>query len=234
MLLDLWARATTTQPPLSWEVSLLLGVAALVLTWSPLGYRWVRHLVTLVHEAGHAAVAALVGRRLTGIRLHRDTSGVTESRGRPRGPGMVATVLAGYPAPAFVGLAGAIALGAGYAAALLWGLVLTCAAVLLLVRNLYGLWVVVVVGVGVAVLSWTAPAPVLSGTAYLLVWALLLAAPRSVVELHRGRGDRGGRGSDPAQLRRLTGLPAGVWTAVFWLVTAGALVLGARELVPLG
>lgn len=95
MLAELWERATTLQPPLTWQVSLLLGVAALVITWSPLGHRLVRHLVTLVHEAGHAAVALLVGRRLDGIRLHADTSGVTLSRGRPRGPGMVATVLAG-------------------------------------------------------------------------------------------------------------------------------------------
>lgn len=233
MLADLWDRASATQPPLPWEVSLLLGLVALLVTWSPLGHRLVRHLVTLVHEAGHAAVAALVGRRLSGIRLHSDTSGVTVSRGRPRGPGMVATLLAGYPAPGLVGLAGAFLLGAGYAAAVLWALVLTCALVLLLVRNLYGLWVVLVLGVGVALLSWTASAAVLSGTAYLVVWALLLAAPRAVADLHRER-HRGRGGSDAHQLRGLTGLPAAVWTAVFWLVTVGALVVGARELVPLG
>lgn len=233
MLGELWDRATVTQPPLSWQVSLLLGLVALLVTWSSAGYRLVRHLVTLVHEAGHAAVALLVGRRLRGIRLHADTSGVTVTRGRPRGPGMIATVLAGYPAPAVVGVAGALLLGAGYAAAVLWALVLTCALVLLLVRNLYGLWVVLVLGVGVAALSWTAPAAVLSGTAYLVVWVLLLAAPRAVVDLHRERRRRGS-GSDADQLRRLTGLPAGLWTAFFWAVTGAALVVGARELVPLG
>lgn len=235
VLLDLWTRATTTQPPLSWEVSLVLGVVALLVTWSPLGYRLVRHLVTLVHEAGHALVAALVGRRLTGIRLHSDTSGVTVSRGRPRGPGMVATVLAGYPAPALVGLGGALLLGLGYAAGLLWAIVLLCALMLLLVRNLYGLWVVLVTGVGVAALSWTAPGEVVSGTAYLVVWVLLLAAPRSVVELQRERGRQGGRrsGSDADQLARLTGVPAVVWVVVFWAVCVVALVVGVRELVPL-
>lgn len=233
MLADLWARASATQPPLPWETSLLLGLVALLVTWSPVGYRLVRHLVTLVHEAGHAAVAALVARRLAGIRLHSDTSGVTVTRGRPRGPGMVATMLAGYPAPGMVGLGGAFLLGSGYAAAVLWVLVLTCGLVLLLVRNLYGLWVVLLLGVGVALLSWTAPAAVLSGTAYLVVWALLLAAPRAVVDLHHERRGRRG-GSDADQLRRLTGVPAAVWTAVFWLVTVGALAVGARELVPLG
>ncbi|WP_134774359.1 M50 family metallopeptidase [Ornithinimicrobium flavum] len=232
MLVDLWGRATSTQPPLTWQVSLLLGLMALVVTWSPVGYRLVRHLVTLVHEAGHALVAALVGRRLTAIRLHSDTSGVTVSRGRPRGPGMVATVLAGYPAPALVGLAGSLLLGQGYAAALLWALVLTCALMLLLVRNLYGLWVVLVTGAAVATLSWTASPEVVSGAAYLVVWALLLAAPRSVVELQRERRRRRGGGSDADQLARLTGVPAVVWVGVFWVVCAAALVLGGTQLVP--
>lgn len=230
MLLDLWDRATTTQPALAWPVGLLLGVVALVLTWSPSGYRLVRHLVTLVHEAGHALVAALAGRRLTGIQLHSDTSGVTVSRGRPRGAGMVATVLAGYPAPAVVGLAGAFLLGAGYAAGVLWALVLTCALMLVLVRNLYGLWVVLATGASLALLSWSASGQVISAAAYLVVWSLLLAAPRSVVELQRQRRRRGERGSDVDQLARLTRLPAAVWIAVFWLVCAACLVLGAREL----
>ena len=232
VLVDLWDRATTTQPPLPWQVSLLLGVLALLLTWSPAGYRLVRHLVTLIHEAGHALVAALVGRRLTGIQLHSDTSGVTVSRGRPRGPGMVATVLAGYPAPALVGLGGALLLGQGYAAGLLWALVLTCALMLVLIRNLYGLWVVAATGASVALLSWSATGTVLSAAAYLVVWSVLLAAPRAVVEVQRQRR-RGARGSDVDQLARLTGVPGAVWFGLFWLVCVAALVLGARELVPL-
>ncbi len=228
---DLWQRATSTQPPLTWQGALLLSGVAVAVAWSPAGYRLVRHLVTLVHEAGHALVAAAVGRRLSGIRLHSDTSGVTLSRGRARGPGMVATLLAGYPAPALVGLGGALLLGRGHAAGVLWALVLTCAAMLLLIRNLYGLWVVVVTGVAVAVLSWLAPTQVLVGTAYLVVWTLLLAAPRSVVDLQRARRRRRDGGSDADQLARLTGLPAPVWVVVFWTACVGALGLGALAML---
>ena len=229
MLVDLWDRATTTQPPLAWSVALALALAALVVTWSPLGHRVVRHLVTLVHEAGHALVATLAGRRLSGIRLHSDTSGLTLSRGRPRGPGMVAMLAAGYPAPALVGLGGAFLVSRGYAAGWLWALVLTCAVMLLLVRNLYGLWVVLVTGGAVAALSWTATGQVLSAAAYLVVWSLLLSAPRAVVGLqhgrrrtrHLGRGD-----SDADQLARLTGAPAVVWVGLFWLVCVACLAVG--------
>lgn len=220
----------------------VLALAALALAWSPWGYRLVRHLVTLFHEAGHALVAVLVGRRLSGIRLHSDTSGVTLSRGRPTGPGMVLTLAAGYPAPALAGLAGAWLLAAGHPAAVLWLLVLACAVMLLLVRNLYGLWVVLVTGVAVASLTWVAVPAVVQSAGHLVVLSLLLAAPRSVAELHRARrrprtspvqsGVGGGPVSDADQLARLTRIPALVWTAVFWVATLACLALGAWLLWP--
>ena len=214
---------------------LAVGAAAVVLTWSPLGYRLVRHLATLLHEAGHAIVGVLVGRKLRGIRLHSDTSGLTVSRGKPAGPGMVATLLAGYPAPAVVGLAGAWLVSAGYAAGMLWALVLLWALMLVFIRNFYGLWVILVTGVGVAVLSSTASAEILSITAYLMVWSLLLVAPRAVVELQRSRRrQRSSTSSDADQLARLTRIPAGFWIAVFWLICAGCLVLGGWLLLDAG
>lgn len=230
--MEIWERATSAQPPLSWLLILAVGLGALVVTWTPLGYRVVRHLGTLIHEAGHALVAVLMGRRLSGIRLHSDTSGVTASRGRRTGPGMVATLLAGYPAPALLGLAGAWLVSLGYAVGWLWLLVLLCAVMLVLIRNLYGIWVVLATGVVVAVVSWTAPAQVVTGMAHLLVWSLLLVAPRAVVDLQRARrravsGRASARGgTDADQLAALTRVPAVVWVAVFWLVCAGCLVGG--------
>ncbi len=243
LVADLWARATTAHAPLDWRIVLAMAVVALVSAWTPPGYRVVRHGVTLVHEAGHASVAVLAGRRLSGIRLHSDTSGVTLSRGRPRGPGMVLTLAAGYPAPALVGLAGAWLVGAGYAAGWLWLLALTCALMLLMIRNLYGLWVVLATGVAVGALSWLAPPVILVAAAYLVVFSLLLAAPRSVMELQRQRrrmrataggrsGSTAGLASDVDQLSRLTQVPAVVWTGVFWLVCAGCLVAGGWMLWP--
>lgn len=232
MLIEIWDRATTTQPALSWEAALALAVLALLLTWSPVGYRLVRHLVTLLHEAGHALVARLVGRRVRGIRLHSDTSGLTVSHGRAAGPGMVAMLVAGYPAPSVVGVLGALLLRSGYAAGLLWALLLACALMLLLVRNLYGLWVVVATSAVVAALSWWAAPPAVTGTAYLVVWTLLLAAPPSVVELQRQRRHRRDRTSDADQLAAVTGLPAVVWVAGFWSCCAIALLLGVLLLVP--
>ncbi len=228
---EIWDAATSTQPPPGTTGAVLLAALALVLTWSPTGYRIVRHAVTIVHEAGHATVAVLTGRQLRGIRLHADTSGVTVSRGRARGPGMVATVAAGYPAPALLGLAGAFVLHREYAVGALWGFVLLCAVMLAQIRNFYGLWVLLVAGVAVGALTWWLPAHVASWIAHLLVWALLLAAPRSVVELQRLRRRGAVRTSDADQLAHLTGLPALVWIAVFWTVCVLALVGGGLLLL---
>lgn len=223
---EIWDAATSTQPGPSVTGALVLAALAFLITWSPVGYGIVRHGVTIVHEAGHATVALLCGRQLRGIRLHADTSGVTLSRGRPRGPGMVATVAAGYPAPALLGLASAWLLAQGYAVGWLWLMVALCVLMLIQIRNFYGLWVLLVAGVVIGGATWLLPPEGASWLAHLLVWALLLAAPRSVVELQRLRRRGAARQSDADQLGRLTGLPPLLWVGLFGLLCLGSLVGG--------
>jgi hypothetical protein len=102
---------------------------------------------------------------------------------------------------------------------------------LLQVRNFYGLWVLLVLGVAVGAATWLLPAQVASWSAYLLVWSLLLAAPRSVVELQRWRRRGAVRSSDADQLAHLTGVPAVGWIGLFWAVCVVALVLGGTLLL---
>jgi hypothetical protein len=120
-------------------VAALVG-AALALV--PPVWHYSRYVVTLVHEAGHAVVALLTGRRLNAIRLHSDTSGLTVSSGRPRGPGMVAMAAAGYLAPSVLGLACIWLVAAGHTPLALWAGLLTLALMLLHIRNWFGLVVV--------------------------------------------------------------------------------------------
>lgn len=213
------------------ERVLLPGVVALVLVLAPTTWPRVRLGVTVVHEAGHALAAVLVGRRLQGLRVHTDTSGVTLSRGRPRGPGMVLMLAAGYLAPALLGLLAATALAAGRPLALLWGLVLLGLALLLLVRNAYGALVVCGLTAAVAAVAWAAPLRWQVTVAYLLAWLLLLAAPRPVVELAQA-GRRRSRTSDVDQLAGLTPLPAGAWIALLLVASLAGLVLGVTTLAP--
>lgn len=225
-LAELWRRAAATQPVPEAQVSALLAVVALALV--VLGWPLVRTLVTVCHESGHAIVAVLVGRRLTGVRLHADTSGVTLSRGRPTGPGMVATLLAGYPGAAFAGLGLALLAGTGHASGVLWLLVLGALLLLVWIRNLYGLVVVVAAGTAVALATWYAPPTVLGWIATGLAWLFLISAPRPVLELFRSRSAT----SDAAQLAALTHLHRYVWCVLWLVLTLAALVAGTLWMVP--
>jgi len=227
----LWESATASQPVPEARIVVATGVVALLLVWWRPSYQRVRLGVTVVHEAGHALVAVLVGRRLSGIRLHSDTSGITLSRGRPRGPGMVAMLAAGYLAPGLLGVLAALMLAAGHAIGLLWLLVLLLAVLLVWVRNGYALLTVLVLGAALALVSVYAAPTAQSLSAYLVAWLLLLAAPRPLLEL-LGRGRAGRRGSDPDQLARITPLPAVLWILVLLAASLAGLAVGAATLVP--
>lgn len=223
---EFWNSITSVQPEPSLRLVIGTGVVALLLiAWRPL-WKYTRQVVTIAHEGAHGLIAALVGRKLAGIRLHSDTSGVTVSRGKPTGAGMIAVLLAGYPGPALFGLAAAFVLSRGYAVALLWGLLLALVILLLQIRNLFGLWSVLVFGALVFGVSWWGSAEVQTAFAHLLTWFLLLAAPRAVLELQRSRRGGQGRSSDADQLRRLTGVPALLWVGVFGLVALFCLAVG--------
>ena len=232
LLSQIWGRATTVQPAPepAWVVAVALVALALVLV--PRAWSFTRHAVTISHEGGHALLAVLTGRRLMGIRLHADTSGVTLSRGRPTGPGMVAMLAAGYLAPAVAGLAAALLLAAGHSLALLWLAVGWLALMLLQIRNAYGLLVLLVCGAAAGLVSWYLPSTAVSLLAYLLTWLLLLAAPKPVLELMQQRHRGGAWGSDVDQLSRLTRVPALVWELLFLLANLAGLAVGVVVLLP--
>ncbi|MEQ7126252.1 M50 family metallopeptidase [Actinopolymorpha sp. B11F2] len=228
---ELWKDVTGVQQESPAIEVLLCSLPALAAVMLGNLWRWARNVVTIAHEGGHALVALLVGRRLSGIRLHSDTSGVTISRGRPTGPGMVATALAGYVAPSLLGLGFAAMLTAGRITALLWLSIAALAAMLLLVRNAYGILSILTTGLALFAVSWFAPERAQAALAYSFTWFLLFAGVRPVGELQQKRARRAARDSDADQLARLTGVPGLVWVTFFGLVAVGALVMGASLLV---
>jgi hypothetical protein len=233
-LTDLWNRVMGIQPDPPAALVLAMGVVALAVILPPRTWRIVRNAVTIAHEGGHALAALVTGRRLTGIRLHSDTSGVTVSRGRPSGPGMILTAFAGYPTPPLLGLAAVGMLGLGRITALLWLSIVLLGAMLVMIRNVFGVVSVVVTGAVVFGISWFTTAEVQAAFAYFFAWFLLLAGARPVFELQRSRARGLARDSDADQLARLTGVPALLWVGVFATVALGAVFLGGRWLIASG
>jgi hypothetical protein len=220
------------QPPPAPLVVALAAVIAGALVLPRAIWPYTRMLVTITHEGAHGVAALLTGRRLQGIRLHSDASGLTVSSGRPSGPGMVTMLLAGYLGSAVVGLGAVALLIAGHSLGLLWLFVILLALLLVQIRNFYGFVLVVGCAVVLILVSWYLPATMQSGLAYVLTWTLLLAAPKPVLELIRQR--RGGRAphSDADQLARLTRVPASLWAGGFLIVNCAGLVLGTVLLLP--
>lgn len=211
----------------------LLGLtllAAFALT-APPAWHWTRNFITVAHEGGHALVGVLMGRRLSGIKLHSDTSGVTVSRGKPHGLGMILTVLAGYTAPGLMGLGLGYLLAQGRISAALLLVTILLALMFLMLRNFWG---ILVVGPTVFALHWisTHLAPELQGLVLaLMVWFLVVGSFRPIWELqmHRARGEA--PDSDADQLQRLTlVVPGIVWVGVFGLI-ACATAYGTIQLL---
>ncbi len=227
---EVWDRVVGTQPaPPAWLELGSAAVALLAVLPQPV-WRLTRNVVTIAHEGGHGLTALLTGRRLSGIRLHSDTSGLTLSSGRAAGPGMVLTAAAGYTAPSLLGLGGAALLAAGHVTALLWISIALLAALLVMVRNAFGLLSVVVTGATFLLVSWYGSSELQGAFAYLGVWFLLIGGVRPVAELQRKRRHGGARDSDADQLARLTGVNAIVWVTVFLVVALASLVLGGSWL----
>lgn len=230
LLIAFWERVTTRNDALPLVVAWLAIAAAAAFVLVPALWRPCRNVVTIAHEGGHALVATLAGRQLTGIRLHSDTSGLTVSRGRPRGPGMILTLLAGYSAPALLGLGAAWLLGLGYSVGLLWLLLAALALLLIQVRNWFGLWSVIATAAVIFAVTWFATPLVHSVFALFVTGFLLLGAIRTVLELQGSRARRRGTASDADQLARLSHLPGLLWVGVFLIITVACAVLGARLL----
>lgn len=228
---EVWQNVISGQPAPPSLVVLGAGVVALVAVLGRGPWRLARNAITIAHEGGHGLFALLTGRRLDGIRLHSDTSGLTLSAGRPTGPGMVLTSAAGYLTPALLGLGSAAVLGAGRISALLWIYVLLLGALLLMVRNAYGWALMITVGAVFFIVPWFASSQVQSAFAYLVTWFLLLAAPKPVLELHQQRRRGRARDSDADQLARITPVSGGLWVALFAMITFGALLLGGSLLL---
>jgi hypothetical protein len=237
VLARLWDRVSGSQPlPPAWLVG-LTGLIAIAVVLDSRSWRLAGKVITIAHEGGHALVSVLSGRRLDGIRLHSDSSGVTYSRGKRTGPGLVLTAAAGYVMPSLLGAGAAWLLAERHLTAMLWLALVLLAATFLAIRNAFGALAVLVTAGGVFVVSYFASAVVQAGFAYLSVWFLLFGGLRPVVELARGssgRRQRWTRGSDADQLARLTGAPAGLWITLFMLVALAALVIGAALLAPPG
>jgi len=217
-LTDLWSQITSAQEaPLPWMI-LVSWALSLTLVFTPL-WRLTRNAITVVHEGGHALMAILWGRRISGIKLHSDTSGVTISRGNPRGLGSIFTAASGYTAPAFLGLAMQWLSSTGHSTLGLAILALALLLIFIAIRNLWGIIVVVPLLVGFYYVLQFEP---LAQVFMLLLIAtfLTVASLKPIIELHKARRRGTESTTDADMLAQLTVIVPGViWVGFFFLTS---------------
>lgn len=189
----------------------IVGAAAV----APGLWRITRHTITIVHEMGHVMTAGMTGRRVDGIRLHTDTSGLALTAGKPRGLGMILTSISGYTAPATWGALLIIAAAFGWS-----GLALTITFLLLigafsLVRNVWGV-VTIVVSLIIAGGVWWYQAGEVSSLVTVALGGFLIAGGlRSTAELAVQHKETRCSSCDAGQAGSLSGLGAGFWIGWF-------------------
>ncbi|PRY68563.1 peptidase M50B-like protein [Glaciihabitans tibetensis] len=226
---DVPALLGRTQPldvPTAVMVALLVGAAALSLprfSWQYFGL-----FTTLVHELGHAFAALLSGRRVSGIRIHRNHAGSARTVGR----GVLGTVISGffgYPTPALVGAVLFWCVLTGYQNVALVAGTVVVALTLLFIRNWFGALVVVISGATSAAI-WLYGSPTVQGYTLLVVGvALMVGSVRAfvgVVSVHTSRR-RELASSDAYLLYQRTRIPSPIWLLLMAAVIGGSLYFAA-------
>ncbi|MDN6521750.1 MAG: M50 family metallopeptidase [Bifidobacterium crudilactis] len=215
----IWTASTPAlEQPDSRTMLIALAISLILILLRPL-WRIARNVITIAHEGGHAVAALLTGRRLSGIQLHSDTSGLTVSYGKTRGFGFWLTCFSGYLAPMLWGLGCAALVSSGYATGALWLLVLLLALMLTRIRNIYGAFCIISVLATVIALSWWGSPQLRLLSATSLAFFLQLGSIRPLLELQSQRAKGQAGRSDADQLAQLTRIPALAWI-ILWSVLA--------------
>ncbi|GAA4841066.1 M50 family metallopeptidase [Garicola koreensis] len=216
-----------------------VGVVAVLMTVVPGIWRIVRQASTIIHEMGHVVAAWISGRRVSGIKLHSDTSGVTLSRGRPRGFGMLITALAGYPAPGLLALGLAALAATGYAGAGLTVYQLVIVVALLLSRNVVGIVSCLISVLATGVIWWFNDPALVTHTVVGLSIFYAVAGARGTLDLWtvhfaalrpgsgravRAHAKQRAASTDASRAAQAWAVPAAVWLLFFLLMSFGGAV----------
>lgn len=218
---EIVSRTVPSAPPgvgALWPAAVVVALVYLL----PGARRWGRALTTLVHEAGHAGVGILTGRRFHGFVVERDLSGHAVTSGRSRGPARILTTWAGYPMPAVLGAVMVVAALRGWGGIVAALALLALLVLLVMSRSLRTGALVLLIGALTAVLWWWGDAldalPLRAGLLAGTGLVLLVGAWDSLADVGRSRDGA----QDHRTLADLTPLPAWFWLGTWFLVDAAA------------
>ena len=184
------------------------------------------YALTIAHEGAHALTVAMTSGKVQSITVSRGGGGLTKFTGA--GPlGSFFVFLAGYLGPSAFGLLGAVLLAGNKVTAVLGVSLVLLFLALIQSGNFAARAAILVVGAIIVLVLRHASAGQQLFFAYTWIWFLLIGGFVNVIGLQNLRGKGPDNRSDAFQLRKLTFLPASLWSGFFWLATLAALGYGA-------
>jgi hypothetical protein len=184
------------------------------------------HAGTIAHEGAHVVGMILFERGVSGVVIDYQGDQHAGSTSPPPDTAFfsVLATIAGYYGPPLFGLLGAALLVHGSATGVLWVFLVLLGGLLLLVRNLFGVLIVVATGAVfyLTVRYGSAEAQTLVACSW--VWLLLISGVVTAFEHFR-------HGADYAILSRKTLIPGFFWATLTVVVAVGALWYGGSWLL---
>jgi Peptidase M50B-like len=217
------SRIGETQAPLPAAAAVLVGLAALAVVSVQEIWVLARHVNVIAHEGAHAVIGSAVGRRVHGVTLQPNADGRTRIDSGTV-PGTVTIGIVGYLGPSAFGLGAAKLIEVGHSVSVLWLALLLLAILLVLLRNFFGFFVVILTGLLLFMIARYAPVGVETVVAYGVTWFLLLSGVRMVL-------DDGIRAEDAGRLAGITHTRPALWVWLWLAGTVAALLVGGGLLV---
>jgi hypothetical protein len=217
------ARIGELQARLPAAIAVGLGIVALGAAVLPDIWMLTRHVYTIAHEGAHATLGSAIGRKVNGVKMFRDGTGVTAVTSGEKA-GSVMFLAVGYIGPSAFGVAAAKLIELGHMIAVLWLALVLLLLLLLVVRSSFGFLSVLASGAALYAVAVYTSVGAQVMAAYVIAWFLLLSGVRVV-------RDHGTGAADANELRGLTSIPRGFWSAFWFLGSVAALGLGGYLLV---
>ncbi|MEV6597350.1 M50 family metallopeptidase [Actinoplanes sp. NPDC051346] len=210
-------------PGMAWSTALVAFVGAVPL------WRYTTNAITVAHEGGHAVFGWLFGSAVKHVKIFHGGAGEMLP-GEENWVSKFVSLVAGYLGPSIFGFAGVQLLVHDFdpRSVLLLSLAFL-AGVLIMVRNLFGVFVILSVGAILWVVAMRSTETVQLAFAYVWVWFLLMGGARQVPELFWAMHTD--PSTDAGLLEKHTLIGDVVWLFVFWLLSLGALVYGGALLL---
>ncbi|UQU65617.1 M50 family metallopeptidase [Couchioplanes caeruleus] len=208
---------------MAWSTGVVAFVAAVPL------WRYTTNAIAIAHEGGHAVFGWLFGSAVKHVKIFHGGAGEMLP-GTENWLSRFMSLIAGYLGPSIFGFGGVQLLVHDVdPRSVLFLSLLFLVGVLIMTRNLFGVFVILFVGTMLWAVAMRSTEAVQLVFSYVWVWFLLMGGVRQVPELFWSMHTDST--TDAGLLQKHTLIGDVVWLFVFWLLSLGALVYGGALLL---